>query len=172
MALAQKSHLTSDINDVRPSSNSLFPDPEYHDIGPECRPSHKCPSDSTWYGNVPTEIRPPRNGFIDPLDTKRTDHDSDVSASVPSDIARAEFGKMEMTYADLIYEALRSQDSHQMTLRDLYQWFKDNTNKPKDDSDRGWMNSIRFNLSLNQISRRVQGLNYANVIVLWATWNP
>ncbi|KDN65745.1 hypothetical protein CSUB01_07526 [Colletotrichum sublineola] len=155
MALAQKSHLISDIDDVRPSSSSLFPDPEYHDIVHDFRPSPKCPSDSTWYGNVPTETWPPRNGFLDPIDTKRTDHDLDMSASIPSDIARAKFGKMKMSYADLIYTALRSQVPHQMTLRDLYQWFRDNTDKPKG-NNQGWMNTIRFNLSLNQAFQRIQ----------------
>lgn len=79
------------------------------------------------------------------------------SASLAS--AQAETGRKQKkeTYADLIYKALISQDAHQMTLKDLYQWFIDNTEKPKE-RQRGWKNSVRSNLSLNQVSSYVCSL--------------
>ncbi|EPS44414.1 hypothetical protein H072_1609 [Dactylellina haptotyla CBS 200.50] len=52
-------------------------------------------------------------------------------------------------YAELIYEALKSAPGHQMHLQDIYQWFRDNYAKFRTDSGKGWMNSIRHNLSMN-----------------------
>ncbi|KAF3904502.1 hypothetical protein AA313_de0207939 [Arthrobotrys entomopaga] len=52
-------------------------------------------------------------------------------------------------YAELIYEALKSAPGHQMHLQDIYQWFRDNYAKFRNDPSKGWMNSIRHNLSMN-----------------------
>ncbi|KAK4161103.1 hypothetical protein QBC43DRAFT_172069, partial [Cladorrhinum sp. PSN259] len=57
--------------------------------------------------------------------------------------------KGEEPYAKLIYRAFMSKPSHAMTLQEIYQWFRENTDKGKDDS-KGWQNSIRHNLSMNQ----------------------
>ncbi|KAI2465299.1 hypothetical protein F4781DRAFT_36126 [Annulohypoxylon bovei var. microspora] len=66
--------------------------------------------------------------------------------------------KVEEPYAQLIWRAFLSTSTHSMTLQQLYQWFRDNTDKAKNDNPakgekdeaRGWMNSIRHNLSMNQ----------------------
>lgn len=56
----------------------------------------------------------------------------------------------EEPYAKLIYRALMSAPNHTMVLQEIYQWFRDNT--AKGDSDgKGWMNSIRHNLSMNAV---------------------
>jgi hypothetical protein len=39
---------------------------------------------------------------------------------------------------------------HSMTLQEIYQWFRDNTNKARK-SFKGWQNSIRHNLSMNKV---------------------
>ncbi|KAH8682012.1 hypothetical protein BX600DRAFT_544458, partial [Xylariales sp. PMI_506] len=52
------------------------------------------------------------------------------------------------SYAQLIYEAFLSRESHSMTLQELYQWFRENTNKISIEG-KGWQNSIRHNLSMN-----------------------
>ncbi|KAK0631398.1 hypothetical protein B0T14DRAFT_559201 [Immersiella caudata] len=57
--------------------------------------------------------------------------------------------KQEEPYAQLIYRAFMSTPRHAMTLQDLYQWFRENTDKGKSDT-KGWQNSIRHNLSMNQ----------------------
>ncbi|KAK0657856.1 hypothetical protein B0T16DRAFT_453278 [Cercophora newfieldiana] len=57
--------------------------------------------------------------------------------------------KQEEPYAQLIYRAFMSTPRHAMTLQDLYQWFRENTDKGKDDN-KGWQNSIRHNLSMNK----------------------
>lgn len=53
-------------------------------------------------------------------------------------------------YAKLIYRALMSKPSHSMVLQEIYQWFRDNTLKGSSDT-KGWMNSIRHNLSMNAV---------------------
>ena len=54
-------------------------------------------------------------------------------------------------YAKLIYEALMQAPGHRMMLREIYNWFQRNTNKPRESASNGWQNSIRHNLSMNQV---------------------
>ena len=54
-------------------------------------------------------------------------------------------------YARLIYEALLQAPGHRMMLRDVYDWFERNTNKPQESGSNGWQNSIRHNLSMNKV---------------------
>ena len=54
-------------------------------------------------------------------------------------------------YARLIYEALMQAPGHRMMLREIYSWFQSNTNKPRESGTNGWQNSIRHNLSMNQV---------------------
>ncbi|KAL0475825.1 hypothetical protein QR685DRAFT_433420 [Neurospora intermedia] len=56
--------------------------------------------------------------------------------------------KAELPYAQLIYKAFMSTPNRAMTLQDIYQWFRENTEKGKSDT-KGWQNSIRHNLSMN-----------------------
>jgi hypothetical protein len=53
-------------------------------------------------------------------------------------------------YAKLIHRALMSAPNHSMVLQEIYQWFRENTTKGSADS-KGWMNSIRHNLSMNAV---------------------
>jgi hypothetical protein len=68
--------------------------------------------------------------------------------------------KTEEPYAKLLYRALMSAPNHAMTLQEIYQWFRENTDKDvkKDKAERrpgknaeGWQNSIRHNLSMNEV---------------------
>ncbi|UNI23293.1 hypothetical protein JDV02_009123 [Purpureocillium takamizusanense] len=61
---------------------------------------------------------------------------------------RDEEGKLDEPYAKLIYKAFMSREDHAMSLQDIYQWFRDNTNKALTEKG-GWQNSIRHNLSMN-----------------------
>ena len=54
-------------------------------------------------------------------------------------------------YANLIYQALMEAPGHQMILKDIYAWFAQNTDKAKDPSSKGWQNSVRHNLSMNDV---------------------
>ncbi|ERF72186.1 hypothetical protein EPUS_02977 [Endocarpon pusillum Z07020] len=53
-------------------------------------------------------------------------------------------------YARLIHEALMQAPGHRMMLREIYDWFVQNTTKPSESGTNGWQNSIRHNLSMNQ----------------------
>lgn len=55
-------------------------------------------------------------------------------------------------YARLIYDALMQAPGHRMMLRDIYDWFQRHTTKPAESGTNGWQNSIRHNLSMNQVS--------------------
>lgn len=66
---------------------------------------------------------------------------------------------VEEPYAKLIYRALMSAPDHSMVLQDIYRWFRQNTTKGNDDT-KGWMNSIRHNLSMNAVSPSVPPANH------------
>lgn len=55
-------------------------------------------------------------------------------------------------YARLIYDALMQAPGHRMMLREIYDWFQRHTTKPAESGTNGWQNSIRHNLSMNQVS--------------------
>lgn len=55
-------------------------------------------------------------------------------------------------YAQLLYKALMSTEDHAMTLQQIYQWFRENTDKAKNTEHKGWQNSVRHNLSMNGVS--------------------
>lgn len=59
-------------------------------------------------------------------------------------------GADEQPYAKLIYRALMSVPDHSMVLQEIYRWFRENTTKGSSDT-KGWMNSIRHNLSMNAV---------------------
>lgn len=54
-------------------------------------------------------------------------------------------------YSQLIYQALMEQDDKRLPLQKIYEWFEINTKKGSDQSQRGWQNSIRHNLSMNAV---------------------
>ncbi|XXH06002.1 hypothetical protein Hte_012447 [Hypoxylon texense] len=60
-----------------------------------------------------------------------------------------EGGKGDEPYAQLIHKAFMSREDRAMTLQEIYQWFRENTEKGKSDN-KGWQNSIRHNLSMNR----------------------
>lgn len=54
-------------------------------------------------------------------------------------------------YAQLIFCALMSRADRCMSLQEIYQWFRENTDKHRA-GGKGWQNSIRHNLSMNRVS--------------------
>ena len=82
------------------------------------------------------------------------------SPVIPSPFANDEDsdgGLSSEPYAQLIYRALKSVPSHRMVLKDIYEWFEKNTDKAKNNSSKGWQNSIRHNLSMNGVSHHPHG---------------
>jgi hypothetical protein len=56
----------------------------------------------------------------------------------------------DQPYAQLIYQALMEKPDNTMVLKDIYDWFTQNTDKC-DKETKGWQNSIRHNLSMNGV---------------------
>lgn len=75
-------------------------------------------------------------------------HMESSRASEPPASGAAE---QQIPYAQHIYKALMQAPNHSMSLQEIYQWFQENTDKCKP-GQRGWMNSIRHNLSMNAVS--------------------
>jgi len=71
----------------------------------------------------------------------------------PSNIGSKTPPEKEVTepYAQIIFRAFMEHPRHAMSLQDLYQWFRENSNKAKGPG-KGWQNSIRHNLSMNGVS--------------------
>ncbi|KUI55748.1 Forkhead box protein J3 [Cytospora mali] len=81
-------------------------------------------------------------------------------------------GKSDEPYAQLIYRAFKSRQNKSMTLQEIYQWFRENTDKAKNEG-KGWQNSIRHNLSMNgafsKRSPKQTGLNSDGSVSLEAS---
>ncbi|KAK7967678.1 forkhead domain-containing protein [Apiospora aurea] len=63
--------------------------------------------------------------------------------------AEEDLARGDEPYAKLIERAFLSRENHSMTLQELYQWFRDNTERGRSET-KGWQNSIRHNLSMNK----------------------
>ncbi|KAK1974274.1 hypothetical protein LZ30DRAFT_740960, partial [Colletotrichum cereale] len=64
--------------------------------------------------------------------------------SSPTADAKVDEGGRKMTYAELIRIAFLSRTTKQMGLRELYNWFEQNTRKANK-LHQGWKNSVRSN---------------------------
>ncbi|KAI1503019.1 hypothetical protein F5X99DRAFT_407577 [Biscogniauxia marginata] len=89
---------------------------------------------------------PLKEEFEAPYQMPEDDDMQDPGQVDPSD--GDDGAKVDEPYAQLIYRAFMSRDRHAMSLQEIYQWFRDNTDKAKSES-KGWQNSIRHNLSMN-----------------------
>ncbi|KAK3676662.1 hypothetical protein LTR78_003437 [Recurvomyces mirabilis] len=58
-------------------------------------------------------------------------------------------------YAQLLYRCLKEAPDQIMSLKELYDWIKEHSQKAKDPANRGWQNSVRHNLSMNAAFERV-----------------
>lgn len=92
--------------------------------------------------NTPTSVR---MGSCEVIDDTEGLTSGELTSTEVDDMTADE------PYAKLIYRALMSTPNHSMVLQEIYQWFRENTNKGSSDS-KGWMNSIRHNLSMNGVS--------------------
>lgn len=55
-------------------------------------------------------------------------------------------------YAQLLYQCLKEAPNYTLSLRELYDWVAQHSQKAKDPKNRGWQNSVRHNLSMNAVS--------------------
>ncbi len=103
--------------------------------------------------NMRSVVSPTSPEGFEGVDCQTTNGDeTDEDASVSSE-----------PYAQLIYKALKSAPRHRMVLKEIYEWFEKNTDKAKNNSSKGWQNSIRHNLSMNGVGLSYRtGLDVAN----------
>lgn len=73
---------------------------------------------------------------------------SSTKSTPTSEVADKESGK---PYAVLVYEALMSTETRSMTVSEIYDYFKKTHPHFRNVKGRGWMNSIRYNLSMNEV---------------------
>jgi hypothetical protein len=94
-----------------------------------------------------------RSLLSNPTPRMRASENSDHSLPSSREMTAVEVEdhSIDEPYAKLIYRALTSRPDHAMVLQDIYQWFRENTTKGGSDT-KGWMNSIRHNLSMNAVS--------------------
>ncbi|EPE24584.1 Winged helix DNA-binding protein [Glarea lozoyensis ATCC 20868] len=83
--------------------------------------------------------------------------DSDDGGTMSREMTAVEIDEhaADEPYAKLIHRALMSVPNHSMILQEIYQWFRENTTKGTPDN-KGWMNSIRHNLSMNAAFRKTE----------------
>ncbi|KAJ5094197.1 hypothetical protein N7456_010058 [Penicillium angulare] len=72
-------------------------------------------------------------------------------------------------YSQLIYQALSQSKNYSLHLQDIYAWFEKNTSKGKDQTQKGWQNSIRHNLSMNQgfVAIKTEARNGKRIVSYW-----
>lgn len=75
----------------------------------------------------------------------------DAAITPNQDIEEDSSNNCDKPYARLIWDALMQAPGHRMMLREIYTWFQIHTNKARDSGSTGWQNSIRHNLSMNQV---------------------
>lgn len=68
--------------------------------------------------------------------------------AVPSPIKTTDINSLP--YSQLLHLAFMSSETKRLQLRQIYEWFEENTNKTQ---SKGWQNSIRHNLSMNRVSQ-------------------
>ena len=56
-------------------------------------------------------------------------------------------------YNKLLHKCLMEAPDHELQLKDIYDWFRQNTGKGHTPNEKGWQNSIRHNLSMNPVSQ-------------------
>lgn len=135
----------------QPYSTSTFHSPIY-DIASPCHLQAPVSpySSPSFYGDSPvvspslcsTASYPVRSHAYAPRSLPQDDRDIEYEEHMSD-------GK---PYARLIYEALCQAPGHRMMLRDIYEWFEQNTNKARESGSNGWQNSIRHNLSMNKVT--------------------
>lgn len=99
------------------------------------------------HDGLPFDKPPP---FMSGMPSSETSDDGVSSREMTAVVDVEEQAAGDEPYAKLIYRALMSRPNRSMVLQEIYQWFRDNTAKGSSDS-KGWMNSIRHNLSMNAV---------------------
>lgn len=68
-----------------------------------------------------------------------------------SEQGRAKGAPNSPPYSQLLHDAFMSSATKKLSLHQIYEWFRDNTNKATDNRGKDWRSSIRHNLSMNKV---------------------
>ena len=120
---------------VHPSQFYYPQEPHFTSAGPSPMLSQGSPHDSDFVdvGWDQPDVPQPW------LDSSGSDEINDIDA-------------IEVCYAQLLWRCLKEAPEHTMTLKELYDWVREHSQKAKDPKNRGWQNSVRHNLSMNAVS--------------------
>ena len=149
------------LDSIERTQDPSLPSPRYSPFSSEIPASQVdmsglCPLYRSFQGHSPTSslsapyssipenyvaLSPDVHKSQEPFDTTTPLVDEDTDGGLTAE-----------PYAQLIYRALKSVPSHRMVLKEIYEWFEKNTDKAKNNSSKGWQNSIRHNLSMNGVS--------------------
>ena len=154
---------SEEFHDIGRSHIETYPAGYYHNSPMDgAPPTPMSPCSSTLDFTAPDSIPSPPETAED-SDSRPASKDKIISSNSKSGHKKNQSGdvrngsstdgsgkKEDEPYAQLIYKAFLSTPRHAMTLQEIYQWFRENTDKGKDDS-KGWQNSIRHNLSMNMV---------------------
>ena len=94
----------------------------------------------------------------------RAETNTDKTQVDASGSTRSECNLENAPYAKIIFTALLSAPDHRMVLTDIYQWIEENTNKADNPDYKGWQNSVRHNLSMNEVSESYILKNLTNTL--------
>ncbi|KAI0004692.1 hypothetical protein F4779DRAFT_633914 [Xylariaceae sp. FL0662B] len=124
--------------DIKP----LDTDPMAHQVAPSMIPDFPEPGPST-----SPHVESPR--VKEETGISHQYGDEETREGVKAEPSDGDGGnKEDEPYAQLIHKAFLSRERHAMSLQEIYQWFRENTEKAKSEN-KGWQNSIRHNLSMN-----------------------
>lgn len=111
-------------------------------------PVHSSPMISdTYFTSSPTDPSPVSStcSFVAPS--------IDASEVVGAAASVANAKRADPCYAQLLWKCLYDAPDHQLSLREIYAWIAAHSPKASAEGHRGWMNSVRHNLSMNAVSR-------------------
>ncbi|RNJ52415.1 hypothetical protein D7B24_003695 [Verticillium nonalfalfae] len=154
------SPLSCDLPEISDVNIALNYPRYYHEFESEppdlIRKPHPAPvlSDTPPHSSIPGADVNPSNIFSSMRDQSCAKEGSQfiIPGQAPSATANSramDASKNGEPYARLIYRAFMSVPSHAMTLQEIYEWFRVNTDKANSPGKDGWKNSIRHNLSMN-----------------------
>lgn len=101
----------------------------------------------------PDYHRSPQESSLEPMEAYRerqTNAWQPANDSTPAD-DDDNSDPSDPCYAQLLYRCLKEAPNHTLTLKELYEWVSQHSQKAKDPSNRGWQNSVRHNLSMNAV---------------------
>jgi hypothetical protein len=136
------------VQSFPPPMYQMGPQQPYEGMDLSQSPNSNLMQLDTEYDDYPRTIPEDMAAYSTPYGSSRSSTPNEGSPLPPRDDG---FFDKDRPYAQLIFDALKQAPNHTMILRDIYDWFRKNTDKALDKDTKGWQNSIRHNLSMNGV---------------------